>query len=366
MLVDISTFKLLYSSIYFFTVSLVLISILSIEIKKDLLRQQKIGNILVFLPLLFLVLLVGLRDYNIGSDTYSYYEVYWVKGVPIILGQEFIFPFIILLLKYFGLSYSSFLILISFLFYFILYRALFKISQYFYSNVFFIFFVFISFFFSLSLSTNVIRQGLSLVLILFIYSCWLKKENKVKIIFFMFLSFSLHMSSIIPVIIFFLCFYFKSYALCFMLYALSIILSYFNIGVLDVFPYLNGFIANSSKISYFQGESFGYEVGFKPQFVIFNTIILLISIYINSLIADYVLREKHRFIINYYILCSVVFFMAFQLPFSDRWGLFSWIVIPILMAPLFSIKYVKKGIRIHWILFFILIYLGFNFYAKSI
>lgn len=56
--------------------------------------------------------------------------------------------------------------------------------------------------------------------------------------------------------------------------------------------------------------------------------------------------------------------MAFQLPFSDRWGLFSWFIIPFLISPVFYSPFVKGNIKIHFVIMLVLIYIGFNFYVQ--
>ena len=55
--------------------------------------------------------------------------------------------------------------------------------------------------------------------------------------------------------------------------------------------------------------------------------------------------------------------MAFQLPFSDRWGLFSWASIPFLIIPLFYSSLFERGIKFHFILMLIFIFIGFKLYA---
>lgn len=135
-----------------------------------------------------------------------------------------------------------------------------------------------------------------------------------------------------------------------------------NYGFLNISPLFLDFLDGNRRLGYLN-DDYGYQIGFKPQFVIFNTFFLFLSLYIRNSLKNDFLEKKYTQLIYYYIISSIILFMAFQLPFSDRWGLFSWIVIPFLVIPLFYSPFVKGKIKIHYILMFIAIYVGFNFYV---
>lgn len=366
MLVDNITFFYLYNLIYFCTACLVFISALSSEIKKDILVQNKLGKFLIFLPLISLIFLVGLREYNVGTDTGNYYNGLWLGEPELNFNSEFLFDLLAIMLRGFDLSYTFFLFLISFLFYVFLYGALKKYTKQFEANLFFAFFVCISLFFFLSMSINVIRQGVSLSILLFSYTLWIERKSNLWVLFFVFLALAFHLTSIIPILIFIVLVFFSRYKyfnFLVLIYFFMILVSYFNYGFLNISPLFLDFLGEDKRAGYFTDDDYGYQVGFKPQFVIFNTFFLLLSLYVkNNLKGDF-LEEKYTQLVCYYILSSIMLFMAFQLPFSDRWGLFSWIVIPFLVIPLFYSPFVKGNIKIHYILMFITIYIGFNFYV---
>lgn len=366
MLIDNSTFFNLYNLIYFCTACLVVVSALSMEIKKDILVQNKLGKFLVFLPLVSLIFLVGLRGYNVGTDTGNYYDELWLGEPELNFNSEFMFDLLAIILRGFDLSYTFFLFLISFLFYVFLYGALKNYTKQFDSNLFFAFFVCISLFFFLSMSINVIRQGVSLSILLFSYTLWVERKSNFWVLFFIFLALAFHLTSIIPILIFIFSVFFSRYKyfnFLVLIYFFVILLSYLNYGFLNISPSFLYFLGEDKRAGYFTEYDYGYQVGFKPHFVIFNTFFLLLSLYIKNKLKGDFLENKYTQLVCYYILSSIILFMVFQLPFSDRWGLFSWIVIPFLVIPLFYSPFVKGNIKIHYIFMFITIYLGFNFYV---
>jgi hypothetical protein len=217
------------------------------------------------------------------------------------------------------------------------------------------------------MSINVIRQGVSLAFLLLAYSLWVGKKNNIIILLCIFLSLAFHLTSIIPILIFFcsvLMSKIRAFNLLILIYLFSIILSYFNYGFLNFSSVFLDFLGEDRHADYFSDEVSDYIIGFRPQFVIFNTFFLLVSLYVKNKLTDIDLSYQYNILVSYYIIASVIFFMAFQLPFSDRWGLFSWCVIPLLISPLFYSPFVKEKIKIHYVLILILIYIGFYFYDK--
>lgn len=369
MLIDSYYFSILYSLIYFFTAVMVFMSSLYIEVNKNYLSARQLSNILAFLPVIFLIPLLGLRGLNVGTDTYVYYEILWLTDSRIEISSEFLFFLIAKTLKYFNLSYSYFLFVIASLFIFGMYFFVRKVSTIYRANALFIFFAYMSMFFFLSLSVNIIRQGASLACLLLAYSYFLNKESKLKLILFILASLAFHSSSLIPLLIFTLVIISRNTIVIkdkyyYLAFILLIGLSYLNFGLLDIAPTLMDFLGSDNRrSSYLSGNDSEYKVGFRLDFVIFNTFFLIISMYAKSIIIDKDFKDIYSSIVKYYIVASCLFFMSFQIPYSDRWGLFSWMVIPLIMSPLLYSTSVKSGIRIHWVIFLVLIFIGFNVYG---
>ena len=207
-LIDKTAFFNLYNLIYFFTACLVLASALSSEIKKDIVLQNKLGQYLVFLPLIFLIFLVGFRGYDVGVDTISYFDILWAETTELNFEGEFLFDSIALVMRNKGLDFSYFLLLISFLFYIFIYKALKNFTDRFEANLLITFFACMSFFFYLNMSINVIRQGLSLSILMFVYSLWVNRKGSIIItIVLLLLTLTIHSSSIFPISLLFIAYF---------------------------------------------------------------------------------------------------------------------------------------------------------------
>lgn len=368
MLLNNYEYELYFNSIYCFTAYLVILCAISIEIKHNQLIINKFSNKIIFLPLIGLILNTGFRSYEVGTDTINYYDFYWLTNPEINFKGEFLFPLIIKFLHSLNLTYTYFLLLIALLLLSFIYKSLVNYTQLYQANLLMSFFAFMSFFFFSSISINVIRQGLSLSILLYVFTLFFKKSNKLKLLIFILLALALHLTSVIPIILILFAYYLslkgnKVVYLLVFIYFVIIILSFINIGFANISPYLSQLLGGNERSGYISGETYDYIVGFKPQFVAFNTFFLLIALYVRKNIIDPILRKQYNLILIYYVMSSWLLFLAFQLPFSDRWGLFSWIVIPFLIIPLFYSPYVKGKIRIHYIFMLILIYIGFKFYA---
>ena len=369
MLINIDDYEWIYNFLYFSTAFYVVIISLSMEIKKDISTQKVLSQYLTYLPLICLVFMTGFRTYDVGTDTGNYYFLLWMQKPELNFSSEFLFQLIALLLQHFDLNYTYFLSLVSIIFFYFIYKALKNYSLLYQANLLMALFAFMSFFFFSSMSINVIRQGVSLAILLYAFTLLLKKDNKIKIIIYSVVAVAFHLTSIIPILVGALSYYLSTksgkliYFLVF-LYFSVILLAFLNIGFLNIAPSLSQLLGSDRRSSYLTGETSDYVVGFKAQFVVFNTFFLLIALYIRKNLTEIELKKQYNVILIYYIIASWLLFLAFQLPFSDRWGLFSWVVIPFLIIPLFYSPYLKAKIRIHYILMLILIYVGFKFYAS--
>lgn len=119
------------------------------------------------------------------------------------------------------------------------------------------------------------------------------------------------------------------------LYVITLVLSAFNVSVLIFKDYLNVSFFDERRSSYLDVSNFDgfYNIGFKPQFVVFNTVFLIVFLLIKKHVYS---SKEYIYMLKYYLLSSSLFFMVFQLPYSDRWGIMSWVIIPFLLLPLFK------------------------------
>ncbi|GJH39753.1 hypothetical protein RCZ04_03030 [Capnocytophaga sp. HP1101] len=311
----------------------------------------------------YFVFIVGFRDVTVGTDTINYY--YWMAGdVPYLVKAEVMFNWLMTILNSIGAPFTVFLLVVAVLFYGLIAYALKNLSAQYQANTFFAFFVFLSMFFSYSLATNIIRQGLSLAFLVFAYSLWQRKHYSCYL--FLLLAFITHTTSIIPIVVFLVLqivakkiplYYFLA------LYLLGIVLAYLNIGFVNIASIMEVVLQKDSGrfTTYFINDDDLYHVGFKPQFVAFTTLFLVTGLYIRN--QSFMLLEHWKshydMLLKYYASVSFFFFMAFQIPYSDRWGLFAWIIIPLLALPYLSKDFRPKTALIAS---FTLIYILFELY----
>src|SRR5690606_38193257 len=106
--------------------------------------------------------------------------------------------------------------------------------------------------------------------------------------------------------------------------------------------------------------SASYDTGFKPQFVFFNTIFFILGYLLIKYFKVYITPFYKRVFFTYTLL-SCILFLMFNIPYSDRIGLFSWALIPIIVYPYFSIL---KSKILFWrwgiYVFCIILFLIFN------
>lgn len=374
MLIDNEKFQYLYNWLYFITGYMVILSAISSEIKKNVWTQTKLSKKLIIFPVICLIFLIGFRAYNVGTDTGNYYSLLWLSNPESKTNSEIMFPKLAIYFHSLDLSYTVFLFFIAFLYFFNIYRALRNYTQIFKSNLLMAYFAYMSMFFFLSMGINVIRQGVALSFLLLAYSLIYKQKTIIllnKHIFILVLiitSILFHLTSFIAIMIFVFVNILpinnnRFFKIIIFLYFFAIVLSFFKIGFINIAPSLSELMGEDKRTAYLAGESEEYNIGFKPQFVAFNTLFLFISLHVRKNLIDSKLLKVYTRLIFYYIFASITLFFAFQFAYSDRWGLFSWISIPFLLAPLFYSPYMKGHIKIHFVFMLILIYLGFKLYA---
>lgn len=301
-------------------------------------RSLTLFVVFVFAFLLFL--LFGNRTIGIGTDTGLYIYAYnnYLKNLD---NRD---PFINLLVRFLhnftdAQGYLAF------------YAALYLTNIFFFiknrnstANKFLLFFLLISMFFFKTMGINVVRQGVSLMFFLNAVNAYEQKKSK-SMAFFLLGCVLFHTTGIIAIAIFIGAAFLhrrKNYTLPFVFFFLAAAVSFLKVNVFALLPDKIGVDALDVRSGYYSGDDFGYEIGFRPSFFLYNMIFLLIGIYGRKYTAKRGMLEDNNRLglyLNYYLLCSAVFFLAFQLPFSDRWGLFSWIVIPLLFEPFL----IKKG-----------------------
>ncbi|KQR91846.1 hypothetical protein ASG01_12635 [Chryseobacterium sp. Leaf180] len=332
-------FKFKYYLIYLAATLISIVVSTQMDVKKNNLLV-KITNKIIYLISLLFVLLFGLRG-MLGTDTPNYllqFNFYEDNSY----GTDVVMYYIFNLFHILKLPFESFIFFMSVLFIGVLTIAIKRNANFFRSSAFLIFFSFISFFYFQTLGINIIRQGVSLsFLLLAMINYQHNKEKKINWLLPLILCILFHFTSIIPIIFYIFILYFKKLKVkvFYIIYVFFLALSMVNVSLLSFKDYIGFLMVDERRSGYLTSTDEIYTIGFKPQFVAFNTFFLLFFIYIKN---NGLHNQYYDSVLKYYLIMSAVFFITFQIPYSDRWGLMSWVVIPILLAPVFSTGFPKK------------------------
>lgn len=260
--------------------------------------------------LLILTLISGLRNMNIGGDTFTYYEIY--ENSPTIIelfkGEKNLpdkavekgFLLIFSLLKTLKINFQLVLVLISFTIIYGIMKIIEKNSIYLLTSLYFYY----TLHFQL-ISLNAMRQGFTIAL----FFIFINKFKKKRIIFpLCFLLFFIHQSIIIfPIVYLMSCLNLKRYSYIF-IYIFSILISRLNIVKVIIIR-----ISNLSNLMLIRKIS-NYTVNdytLSNMFYIKNTVIIIFFMY---LYLEKYSTNKNKYIFKLYFW-GIIF--KYILSFSD-------------------------------------------------
>jgi len=304
-------------------------------------------NGLVVAYVIFLILFIGTREYNIGTDTVNFKILTRAKNyfeIFTILKSDFLFE-VLMSFSFWHQNFKIFLSMVAIVMNVSLYVFVRKFTDFGKKGSSLILFLTLASSFSfISIQTNILRNGLSLCFILLgIYSI-LEKDTK-NFIIYMIIAYLFHRTAVIPIALILIVSFFNKidikYYLAF--YGLAILLSVVGFGF-HVIPFLSELGGEDFQKLSFSGDT-SYKIGFRFDFVLYNTFFLILFLkFTNWNAVDSIL-------IKYYILGSIVFFFNFYIPFSDRFGIYSWIIIPLLLFNTINEAFTEKKILIStWVL----------------
>lgn len=355
---DPEQFESVYYIIYFFMSLIALAFSLKLDLKNF--DHQVLGFRVASFALIAILILFAFRNENVGTDTKMYiwqFENY--RNLP--FSMDFLYNYLIIFLNTFSNSGVTFLFTVAFLFLFVLFLAIITYSKISTVNPFLLLFCFTSLFFFQTLGTNIIRQGVGLSCFLLGVSYFFKKRKITKeCILAFFIGAGIHFTTMVPILFFLFIIFFKNLKIgyFYLLYFLCLLLSAIDISILDFSSYLSFLMVDERRSSYLSSSDQIYQIGFKPQFVVFNSVFLFLSHFCWKNLES---RKYYEFLLKYYALMSAVFFMMFKIPYSDRWGVMSWVVIPFLLAPFYSsVNRSKKALLMTT--FLIIVFLFFSNY----
>ncbi|EKB05943.1 hypothetical protein HMPREF9711_00912 [Myroides odoratimimus CCUG 3837] len=315
-------------------------------------------KIFYIVSILMLLILFGLRAPNIGTDTINYLNDFKTVSKFDNFNQAIKFSTIARDPFFVGLTFFSsklwsakvYLFSLSLLYFFLVHKL---ITRYCKDGKVVVLLVFLCFGFFYSMGINIIRSGISVLLAILgcvnfieLDSIRNNKKRVLNIIFLFLLSILFHSSAILIVLSSFIVKYLKIKIQWFYLgLGIAIVLSYLNFGV-NSLPLVGPIIESNDRLTKFASGEMSQEAsGFNLYVVFFQLFVLFYGIYFLKQ-KDYV----YEYLLKIYILTTSFYFLCLNLSFSDRFGLLSWIFIPLLLIYPF-IKNKKIILNKNFILF---------------
>ncbi len=317
-------------------------------------------NILIVF-VLTLIFLFGTRGMRIGTDTWNYYHFFYLKGINIdhsigaffgYFNTDFIFE-VIMYLTFPFKSFTFFLFTACLIFNIGVYLFARKFTDYGHSGSSLLMFLGLaSSFVFVSQQINIIRNGLAIPFLLFgMY--YLNNKQLKKGIIFLFISYLCHGTILIPIACIILARIGNKIQLKYFLlfYVIAIGLSFVGFGF-DKIVFLDSLGGKYFERLSLVGDT-TYRIGFRPDFVLYNTLFLVLFLKFISI------KDKlSLFLIKYFILASVIFYFNFNIPFSDRIGAYSWIAIPLLFNTIIKNRF--PGKLLHYLTIVTIAYFSIN------
>ena len=324
-------------------------------------KFRRVDNNLLGLYIIFFILFAGTRANHIGVDTNNYYFFFFIPAVQAsnyieifsILNTDFLFE-VLMSLTVWTNSFTLYKLSVALVMNTTFYVFVRRYTNYGKKGSGLVLFMLLACTFTfLNLQLNIVRNGLAIGFILMAIHYALDKNIKKCILFFI-IGYLFHRTTIIPFVLVLATLFDRDLHIKYylMFYGLTIGLSLVGFGFHSV-DFLTSMGNEDLQGLKFEGET-TYRIGFRPDFVAYNTFFLALFLKFGNLKS----RET-AILIKYYILSSAVFFLNFYIPFSDRFGVYSWIVLPLLMFNVINDYFPKSKMQVSTIVlisFFVLNY----------
>lgn len=314
---------------------------------------------LVFFSILFL-LLFGLRDLDVGIDTEIYLYLFTSRYAQHKdVGFRILTDFLKKITDEHGYLFSIAAIYMTFFLMFI--------KNWSYKYSIYLLFLFASLFIFKNMGMNVIRQGLACVFFLYALSLQRLNKKKISIIFFV-IAFSMQATIIIPILIWYTSKVIKlKMSIFFVLFCSFLSIIGYGLDKLAGFlPFFSNLFENRFD-TYLDGTAGkDYIIGFRVNFFLFNWFFIVVFLYAYKKNILLFSKDIEIRILKSFIILSGIFFLYFNLPYSDRIGLLSWIFIPLLFIMFFDgEKFVSQKYKMMSIFLFLIIFMIFVLFPSK-
>lgn len=295
--------------------------------------QIKSASLIGYLILLSILLyFIGMREVEVGADTATYLKYFdYIKYGDDFDGAERIeigFYWLTQAIAYFTDSKSAYLAVIFFIQFVGITSAFNKESELFKPYIL-LTLVWLSYPFFYSITLNVIRQGLAFVFVIYAIDAKLQ-QKKYAAYFLLLLGATFHYATLL-------------YAISFFLLALKVttkrmVLLWFacticaGIGLTQEFIswLLSALLSGSSYFMSYIDSSVNneYDLGFRFHFVVFSALPIAYYYLTQQFVAE---EQENTFVFRLYLAMNTLYLFTTSLPYSDRFALASWLLIPFMI-----------------------------------
>ncbi|MGW8422515.1 EpsG family protein [Comamonas sp. HJ-2] len=307
-----------------------------------------------------LAFICGNRGVDVGTDTENYIN-YFINLHQEIqhADQARLEPGFYFFTKFCSLIISSPSVFLSIIFFiqFIGFSGPFFRRSDLFKNYYFLAIIWLSFPFFYSVSLNVLRQGMAFFFVVYAFDRFLVGEKKCAYLMAFFAMLFHYVSFVYILSIKFSQLGFKPLVFIFIL---SVIMSFLNLQeyvVSLISMVLSNFGIDEYYLNYFSGlNSSDYENGFKLIFLLAISAPMILYLFFFKKFS-----KSSEFLMKNYIILSSIYFLFTNIPYSDRFALAAWLILPFIMIDFFRFR--KNAINIIFLFsspISVLIFLSYN------
>lgn len=274
----------------------------------------------------------GLRAFDVGADTKSYLHYYSLIAQETDFGstgQLRVEWFFYLLVKIVSSTVDSewVYLLILHLLFLLPFRYFLTQTMGTYRGL--LFFVYVSCFFYYSLNLNVVRNAVAIGLALM--AVWqYHQRHFTKALLLMLVALQFHFTAVVVGLPLLLIRYFSGiHTKILSVFSGAALLAIAGFSLTRLVPYIGFLSLLQAKLSGYGSSLVDYNTGFRFDFSLFNLVFLLIGLQARKRVAT---DSFYYFVVTLYGLISGLFVLSFQVPYSDRVGLWSWVFIPFIVG----------------------------------
>lgn len=293
---------------------------------------------------------LGSRESSIGVDTYNYKYVFtyiYQDANSFEVRKDPFYDF----LSYTFSKFTDFNTFLTFCAFIYVFGAWLGFQKIFKKNAILPFLVFIISPYFFQMGINVMRSGMASSLFLVALGVYYEKNKKWKVGIFLLLSILLHLSMVLPLVVFFIVRYIKKTHFIFLFWLIGLLMNVADINFIA--PIISNLGLLGDRFAMYTEEGSGSS-GW-ANFVVFGMMPILIGLY-NVFIRKYK-DDFYIYLLNAYMLLHIPYIILMKTEFALRIGYLAEFMMPILLVYPFVInpKINIKLIRFKFgVLFFLL------------